>query len=314
GTGTMATGEKRIDVTRLVMYCHDREGAEWTGTSILRTAYKHWLLKDHLIKLGGQAAERNSMGVPVVTHDENTTAAEADKIGRDFRAGATSHVRLKPGTTVELIGVTGTTVDTVPLVKYHDEAIGRSMLAMFLNLGHDNGARALGATFVDYWLLAVNSVLRMVEEVQTEHIIRDLVELNYGPDEPYPSLKFTDLTAEATPTAEALKALADAGLITGDRETENDLRRRYRLPAKPAPPTTDGAVEDAAGSPVADVGIPALITAGVIDEDEGRKMLKLPGKAPGRRDAALSQGDDGSLLGRVAHLAELALALEQGHR
>lgn len=269
-----------IPVDRLVMYVNDREGADWTGRSLLRSAYKHWLIKDALIRLGAQIVERNGMGIPIVEYDDPSLKAEALALAKSLRAGAEAGGAMRKGLRVNIVGVQGSTADELPRVKYHDEAIGRSLLAMFLNLGHDNGARALGATFVDYFLLAVNSIIGNLDETVTEHIIRDLVELNYGPDEPYPTLVTDDLTAEATPTAEALKALADAGLITHDRELEQDVRRRYRLPAKPDP-AEGSAVEDAAGSPVADVGIPALIDAGVITADEGRRMLRLPGDAPG---------------------------------
>ena len=269
-----------IPVDRLVTYVNEREGADWTGNSLLRSAYKHWLIKDALIRLGAQVVERNGMGIPFVSYTDAKDRTKALALAKALRAGAEAGGALPPGMSVSIVGVNGNTADGLPWVKYHDEGIGRSLLAMFLNLGHDNGARALGATFVDYFLLALNSVLRNLEETITEHVIRDLVELNYGPDEAYPVLKFDDLTAEATPTAEALKALADAGLITPDRDTENDVRRRYRLPAKPAP-AGEAAVEDAANNPVASVGIPALIDAGVITPDEGRQMLKLPGSAPG---------------------------------
>lgn len=274
-----------IPTDRLVMYVNEREGADWYGNSLLRAAYKHWLIKDALIRLGAQVVERNGMGIPFVNYSDPKDRGRALQLAKALRAGAEAGGALPTGMTVTIAGVSGNTADGLPWVKYHDESIGRSLLAMFLNLGHDNGARALGATFVDYFLLAVNSILRNLEETITEHVIRDLVELNYGPDEAYPVLKFDDLTAEATPTAEALKALADAGLITPDRDTENDVRRRYRLPAKPAP-VGEEAVEDAANNPVASVGIPALIDAGVITPDEGRQMLKLPGAAPGIPDVA----------------------------
>jgi hypothetical protein len=270
----------RIPVDRLVYYVNEKEGADWTGRSLLRAAYKHWLIKDALIRLGAQIVERNGMGIPIVTYDKPQQRGQAVALAKALRAGAEAGGAMPVGMSVAIVGVTGQTADELPRVKYHDEAIGRSLLAMFLNLGHDNGARALGATFVDYFLLAVNGIIGNLDETITEHVIRDLVELNYGPDEPYPTLVTDDLTAEATPTAEALKALADAGLITYDRPLEDDVRRRYRLPPKPQP-TGDQAVEDAAASPVATVGIPALIDAGVIDADEGRQMLKLPGRAPG---------------------------------
>lgn len=277
---TTGTRGVAIPVDRLVYYVNEREGADWTGRSLLRAAYKHWLIKDALIRLGAQIVERNGMGIPFVTYDKPEQRAQALTIAKALRAGAESGAALPLGMSVSIVGVAGSTADELPRIKYHDESIGRSLLAMFLNLGHDNGARALGATFVDYFLLAVNSIIGNLDETITEHVIRDLVELNYGPDEPYPTLVTDDLTAEATPTAESLKALADAGLITYDRDLEADVRRRYRLPAMP-PPTGDTAVEDAAASPIASVGVPALIEAGVIDADEGRQMLKLPGRAPG---------------------------------
>lgn len=269
-----------IPVDRLVMYVNDREGADWAGNSVLRSAYKHWLIKDALIRLGAQIVERNGMGIPIVTYKHDADEGKALRLAKSLRAGAEAGGAMKEGMTVSLVGVTGQTADELERVKYHDEAVGRSLLAMFLNLGHDNGARALGATFVDYFLLFLEAIIYTIQETATEHIIRDLVELNYGPDEPYPAIVADKLSAEATPTAEALKNLADAGLLTPDRELEADIRRRYLLPAKPAP-TGDGAVEDAAGSPVAQVGIPALIAAGVLSPDEGRVMLKLPGRAPG---------------------------------
>jgi hypothetical protein len=280
GIGMGTHGDVFIPVDNLVMYVNEREGADWHGNSLLRAAYKHWLIKDALIRLGAQIVERNGMGIPFVSYDDDSLRTKALELAKALRAGAEAGGALPKGMTVSIVGVSGSTADELPRVKYHDESIGRSLLAMFLNLGHDNGARALGATFVDYFLLAVNSIIRNIDETITEHIIRDLVELNYGADEAYPVLRSDDLTAEATPTAEALKALADAGLLTHDRELEADIRRRYRLPVKPEP-VGEQALEDTSGNPFASVGIPALIDAGVITPDEGRQMLKLPGTAPG---------------------------------
>lgn len=262
--GYPSAGEVFIPVDRLVMYVNEREGADWTGNSLLRAAYKHWLIKDALIRLGAQIVERNGMGIPFVNYTEPGDRAKALALAKALRAGAEAGAALPPGMSVSIVGVSGSTADELPRVKYHDESIGRSLLAMFLNLGHDNGARALGATFVDYFLLAVNSIIRNLDETVTEHIIRDLVELNYGPDEAYPILKTDDLTAEATPTAEALKSLADAGLLTPDHDTEQDIRRRYRLPAKleAAPlPVAEEFGPTPEGTDAGDDGVTVLPTA-----------------------------------------------------
>lgn len=329
-TALPGSGDPRgtfIPVDRLVMYVSEKEGADWTGNSLLRSAYKHWLIKDALIRLGAQIVERNGMGIPIVEYDDPSKRSAALALAKSLRAGAEAGGAMPQGLKVNIVGVSGSTADELPRVKYHDEAIGRSLLAMFLNLGHDNGARSLGETFVNLFRDSGNTLLDWLDEVATEHVIRDLVELNYGPDEPYPVLVSESLTEQAT--AEALKALAEAGLITPDRDLEADVRRRYGLPAKPEP-TEGAAVEDAAGSPVADVGIPALIDAGVITPDEGRQMLRLPGSAPGIPGAApavvadagtvvelpgftAAAAGDGDMVARLAALNERVLALRQGH-
>lgn len=291
-----------IPVDRLVMYVNDREGADWTGNSVLRTAYKHWLIKDALIRLGAQIVERNGMGIPVVNYRDPADRAKALALAKAFRAGAESGAALPDGMSLSVVGVAGSTADELPRVKYHDEAIGRSLLAMFLNLGHDNGARALGDTFVGIFRNAVGAVIRNVEETATEHVIRDLVELNYGPDEAYPTLKAGSLSEELT--AEALKALADAKLLTPDDTLEAHTRHRFGLPAidestRPAPP------------PVAPpMGVPGTPGLTVVGADE--PVTHTPTGAPTRPEfTAAAAGDD--LVDRVAMLAERVIALRTGH-
>lgn len=264
----------RIPVDRLVMFVNEREGADWTGQSILRSAYKHWLIKDVLIRLGPLIADRNGMGVPTIYYGPDGDKDEALRHARAVRAGDDAGLALPDTYKFELTGVTGTLRDELPLLKYHDESIGRSALAMFLNLGHDNGARSLGDTFVDYFDLALGAVDAELDEVITEHIIRDLVELNFGPDEPYPELQGDDITGDRSLAPEGLKALADAGLLTPDEALEVDLRRRHRLPAmagearpgpEPVPVLPDGR-ELTPGGPV-DPSQDAPGPAGVDDLD-----------------------------------------------
>jgi hypothetical protein len=138
--------------------------------------------------------------------------------------------------------VTGQTVDPLPHMKYHDEKIAESALAMFKTLGHDSGARSLGDTFVDIFTQAVQSIANYFARVATEHIIRDLVELNFGPDEPYPTLTAGDLSANRAITTTAIKELVDAKLVTPDEKLEDYLRKTNGLPV--ADPTTARGGED----------------------------------------------------------------------
>ena len=163
---TFEDGGVFIPVDRLVMYTHEREGADWSGTSILRQAYRPWYVRDALIRLDAQAAERNGMGVPVITYTSPEQKAEAERIGRQFRAGAAAYAALSKDMTLELKGVSGGTHDVLGSIKYHGEQIGKSVLAMFLDLGHDAGARALGDTFQDAFLDSLQAVADQIAATQ----------------------------------------------------------------------------------------------------------------------------------------------------
>lgn len=281
GTASIV-GEVIIPADRLVMFCQDREGGDWTGRSNLRSSYGHWLIKSALLKLGPMIAERNGMGVPVVTFGASHSKQEATAIARNLRAGEEAGVALPDGMTVSLLGVTGTLRDELPLLQYHDQAIGRSALAMFLNLGHDRGAQSLGSTFVDFFLRAEQATTTDIEDTVTEYVIRDLVELNYGPDEPYPRLVADELAADQPATAEGLKSLVDAGLLDADADVKAEVRRRYRMPhsdhlVDSKPPAPSAAPGSTTPDPAANPGVttghepsaanpaPAKLSDGTVD-------------------------------------------------
>lgn len=255
--GAAYTEEVTIPVDRLVAFVNEREGADWAGTSLLRAAYTDWLIADKLRRFGPVAVERNGMGLPVVTYAQAKDRAKALALARAVRMGADAGVALPADMTLSLVGVTGQVRDELPLLKYLDEGIGRSVLAMFLNLGHDDGARSLGDTFVGVFAQAGDACANYVGEVCTEHVVRDLVELNFGPDEPYPELVHDEITGDSPATAQAMRELITAGVITPDDPLEAYTRSRFRLPAAdptsarhPAPPATVEPEVDADGNPI----------------------------------------------------------------
>lgn len=287
-----------IPAERLVVYCYDKEGANWSGRSLLRSAYKNWLLKDQLIRTDAIAADRHGVGVPVVYFNDQGDRQTALGIAQTFRGGSYAGAAIPDGKyRLELIGVTGQVKDVLPSIKYHDEAMGRSALAMFLNLGHDNGARALGDTFVDYFVMSLRALDEWFCEVATEHIIRDLVALNFGPDEPYPVLVCDEISSESTPTAEALKTLVDAQIIRPDAELEAEMRRRLGLPKMPTFSLTtdpDSGTSDA----------PADLAPGVMEPGMMEPGMMEPGVMP-----------SDPILNKAAHLVDrIAQLRARGHR
>lgn len=252
-----------LPVNRLVFYSYKKEGADWTGRSILRQAYKHWLMKDVFLRLDAQAAERNSMGIPVIYFTDESERVDAETYATNLRAGATAGLALPNSMKLDIQGVSGSTVDLTPKIQYHDQEIARSALAMFLDLGHDNGSRSLGEVHLSVFLSSVQTVADKLAEVATEHIVRDLVELNFGPDEAYPVITPGDLKANQDLSPEVLKTLTDAGIIVPDDKLEKHVRGRFNLPeADPATSRT----------------APAPAPAGAPTEQGGPTQLPVPGE------------------------------------
>ena len=238
----------RIPVDRLVVYVNEREGANWVGTSLLRTAYKNWLLKDRILRAQSVAIERNSLGIPVyegapIPDGAKMTESEAQawvktqkddglKLAKSIRSGQDAGASIPAGSNLSLMGVTGKLPETEGPVRYHDEQIARAVLAHFLNLGSETGSWALGSTFAEFFVGSLNAVALHIANTCQAHVVEDLVDVNFGPTEPAPRLVPATIGEEQPITAEAVKALVDCGALRTDRALEEYLRQRYKLPPK----------------------------------------------------------------------------------
>lgn len=231
------TEPKPIPANRLVGYVNDREAGNWLGTSILRPAYKHWLIKDRLLRVQAQTIERNGMGIPLYTGNELEEDLSAGlSMATKWRAGEAAGSAVPFGSTLKLVGVEGELPDAQPAIDYHDSQIARAVLAHFLNLGQQTGSWALGTTFADFFTLSLQTLAQQIADTVTQHVIEDIVDLNFGPDEPAPVLCFDEIGSRQAATAAALKTLVDAGVIRPDEVLEETSRQQYGLP--PADPST----------------------------------------------------------------------------
>ena len=235
--GPTASGSNEIFIptSRLVAYVNEREGGNWAGSSLLRTAYKNWLLKDRILRTQTSSIDRNGMGIPRYTGGEGTTDEELERgeqLATEARAGDNSGVAIRNGAKFDLVGVAGSLPETMEPIKYHDEQIARGVLAHFLNLGTQTGSWALGTTFADFFTQSLVAVATDVADIFTGHVIEDLVDINWGPDEPAPRLVCDDIGNNAAAVATAIKSLVDAGVLTPDEGLEAHTRLALKLPRK----------------------------------------------------------------------------------
>lgn len=236
GVWTMGEVGVRLPINRLVIYVNGRKGSTWTGRSIFRRCYKNWLLKDRLLRRYDQVTDRNGMGIPVY-EAAGTGQTEIDagqEIVESLRGGDDSGVSHAMGAKLRLMGVEGTLIDLLQGVKYHDEQIARSMLANVLNLGQNRGTGSwsLGTTLQDILALSVNAVTENVNEIDNKHIVEDLVEVNWGPDEPAPRIVVDEVGNRNDAIVAAIAQLVTAGVLGADESLETFIRTTLGLPPR----------------------------------------------------------------------------------
>ena len=227
-----------IPVSRLVGYVFDDVGSQWIGQSVLRPAYKHWKLRDELLRMELNAIDRNSMGVPVYEGSELALDPEADiragqEIASSIRAGKTAGAAIPAKAKLSLVGVNGQLMSPREAILYHDSMIAKSVLAHFLNLEGKGGSYALAETQSDLFIQSLQTTAEWIADVATQHVVEDLVRVAFPEhDGLMPRITLDPIASKKEIAPGDLAQLKNAGLILADKDLEEDLRRRYVLPPK----------------------------------------------------------------------------------
>lgn len=263
---------KPIPANVLAPYIWAREGANWTGTSILRPCYKPFVLKDRALRVDAMKNERFGMGIPVATAPTGATrdtVMQYAAMARSARADGMAGVGLPNGGTLGVQGVTGNLPDIMQSIEYYDTQMARVFLAMFSLLGQTKtGSRALGESFVDFFKMGVDATAGWYRDITNKHVVENMIDWNFGIDANAPLLTW-DEDPESRVTATDLVALIDAGAIVVDDELRTWLTDRWGIsdpgagtPTPPGPNTSTPAV------PAGDSTDPATAPEGNDDEDE----------------------------------------------
>ena len=253
-----------INVDRLVVYVHEPDPGVWTGNSLLRPAYKHWKLKDELMRIEAAAARRHGIGVPVITANE-TESEDQDRIDElqgiasAYRGGESAGLALTAGETFLIASPSGTPMDPRRAIEYHDHQMALVALAHFLNLDGKGGSYALASVQADTFVQSVQTVADDIRDVAQAHIVEDLIDLNFSVDEAAPMLVFDEIGSRQDATAAALQMLVSSGLLTPDPRLEAFIRAASGLPGpdpdapelEPEPDETETGPDEAPAGTVA---------------------------------------------------------------
>lgn len=233
--GSSSTAD--IPADKLLYFANDKEGANWMGKSVLRSAYKHWFIKDQLYRIQAIAAERHGVGIPVMRmaegKDDKANMDRAENILENVRASEQGYVVEPNGYEFRIEGMgSGRMVDVSPMIQHHDRMISVSVLAQFLTLGgSDMGSFALSEDQSSLFLMVERALGEYVTDIHNRFLIPEWVRFNWSGVKRFPKLAITNVeTRNAERAILALAAAAKEGLVTPGLEVENAVRSLLGVP------------------------------------------------------------------------------------
>jgi phage gp29-like protein len=240
------------------------------GRSILRNAYRPWFFKRRIEEIEAIGIERDLAGLPVAfippeylsssaTPDQQTVLNAITTIVQNVKRNEQEGVIFptmydEQGHKMfdlQLLSSGGSRqFDTDKIIQRYDQRISMSILSDFILLGHDRvGSYALGATKMDLWSMAVDSIAKNIAEVINQYAIPRLLKLNGMDVSRPPYLTYGEVShVDLTEISDFVMKLAQAGILAPDPKLEDYLRDLAGLPpaehdgqnfGMPPMPTTD---------------------------------------------------------------------------
>jgi len=223
-----------MPVDNCLIFTHRKEGGRLHGIPVLRAAYKHWFIKDFLLKITNIGIEKNHVGTPAIKLPETPQEGdkeEAQKITSNLRSGQDAGVVLPHGFTLEMFEGKRVAIEVLPYIQYQDQMIAKAALAQFLQLGTGSvGSFALGKDQSDFFLMSLNSQAKYVCDTVNSYAIPQLVDYNWDV-EGYPKLRFEKVGGRNTSgIIEGVKSLVEGRIILPDDGLEKYMRELMELP------------------------------------------------------------------------------------
>lgn len=189
--------EIKIKPEKIIWYAHDKKFGNPYGQSVLRTAYKHWYIKDKMYRFANIAYER--YGTPLLV-GQVQDAKDVGKMKQLLkRINGMTGLAISGGD--EIKAIQGSNADFVGYIEHHDRKIMEALLVppMLLGLSRgQSGSYALSGNQFDIFLIRLQALQRDLKALIEEEIIRPLIDLNFPNVKKYPTFNFKRLTDEDT--------------------------------------------------------------------------------------------------------------------
>jgi len=268
-------GMHTIPVDKSLLFRTTTQKNNPEGRSLLRNAYRPWYFKRRIEEIEAIGIERDLAGLPVamVPPEYLSSDATAEQVGvlnavkeivtsikRNENEGVIFPVIYDESGhklfELTLLSSGGSRqFDTDKVITRYDQRIAMSVLSDFILLGHDRvGSFALGATKMDLWTMAVDSLCKTIADTINSHAVPRLLRLNGLDTSRCPTLVYSEVAhVDLAEIGDFVSKMTTAGVLVPDPGLEDHLRDLAGLP--PAVHTT----QDAGGSEMTEEDQKALL-------------------------------------------------------
>jgi hypothetical protein len=226
-----------IPAEKLLIWTVDRRGDDYWGQPPTRFVYKAWTFKNQIERLNLLGLDRFGVGTPVAVAGEGWSDAEYVRLERylaTWRAGQGSYLITPFGGTVDIKGGQGALIAAVlDIIKFYAVNISKAYLTQGSDLASatDTGARALGETFYDQSAGIVQAEIEQIAEILNEQLIVPLVDINFGPQDAYPTFSPSERVKQSPAIGQLIATLVAAKAIHCTPQDEAWLRDAIGMPA-----------------------------------------------------------------------------------
>ena len=235
----LAYGDLSRDVTipakYLLLFTLDREGSNYEGISALRPCYGNWFRKNNFNKINAIGIEKFAVPTPIATIPQGKQAStQYTKLITALEKYTThqSNYLIKPeGFDIDLRTNSYDPSKVEASIENEDKRMVKAFLANFLELGMSGtGAYALSNDLSDFFLTGLEFIAEEIADQINKNIIPEIVKMNFGPRDKYPTLKFSGISDKAgKELAEILSILSTSQILTPDDTLEKHLRKRLGI-------------------------------------------------------------------------------------
>lgn len=185
----------KIPVERCFVYTYGKEFHHLKGRSAFTSAYVAYDKKRRLLYLAEQQAQGDAFKIKIVKGKEGANQDELDATTEAVdEVGVRATIGVPYGYDVDTLN-SQMGMDLLPFVEFQNAEMARSVLAMFILLGtgSDTGSYSLSQDQSDFFVQALMSIRKGLEQHITSYLLPDLYKYNFEKPE-YGTFRFEDIT------------------------------------------------------------------------------------------------------------------------